>query len=171
MKTKRLVIDALCAAIYVVLANLAGLSLGPIKLSLDGFVILLAAMMFGPADGLIVGLLGNFISQLLGPYGLSATTVLWMLPPGILGLVVGLGAKKLGSGITGLKLGLLVFIGLLVDTTVTTGVMWVDCLVYKYSFITYSPYIVWRYVADVIKAVIYALLLPPVVRALRKERA
>lgn len=170
MKTKRLVTDALCAAIYVVLANLVGLSLGPIKLSLDGFPILLGAVLFGPIDGFIIGLLGNFISQLLGPYGLSATTVLWALPPAVLGLLVGLGAKKLGEKALNVKvMGLLVFVSLLIDTTLTTGVMWVDCLVYKYSFVTYAPYIVWRYAADVIKAVIYALLLPPVARAIRKE--
>lgn len=170
MKTKRLVTDALCAAIYVVLANLVGLSLGPIKLSLDGFPILLGAILFGPIDGLIIGLLGNFISQMLGPYGLSATTILWMLPPGILGLVVGLWAQKLGDKALSVKmLAIVVFVGLLADTTVTTGVMWVDCLVYKYSFITYSPYIIWRYVADVIKAAVYALLLPPVIRVFRKE--
>lgn len=171
MKTKRLVTDALCAAIYVVLANLVGLNLGPMKLSLDGFPILLSAVLFGPIDGFIIGFLGNFISQMLGPYGLSATTVLWALPPAVLGLFVGIGAKKLGERTLRVKaIGLLVFFGLLVDTTLTTGVMWVDCLVYQYSFVTYAPYIVWRYAADVIKAVIYALLLPPVARAIGKEQ-
>lgn len=170
MKTKRLVTDALCAAIYVVLANLVGLSLGPIKLSLDGFPILLGAVLFGPLDGFIIGFLGNFISQLLGAYGLSATTVLWCFPPAVLGLTAGLGAKKLGGQAMKLKsIGLVVFVCLLIDTTLTTGVMWGDCLVYKYSFVTYAPYIVWRYAADVIKAIVYALLLPPVARAIRKE--
>lgn len=170
MKTRRLVTDALCAAIYVVLSNLVGLNLGPVKLSLDGFPILLGAVLFGPVDGFVIGFLGNFISQLLGPYGISATTVLWALPPAVLGLFVGFGAKKLGHKALSVKTaGLMVFIGLLIDTTLTTGVMWVDCLVYQYSFVTYAPYIIWRYAADVIKAVVYALLLPPVARALRKE--
>lgn len=170
MKTKRLVLDALCAAIYVVLANLMGLNLGPMKLSLDGFPILLGAVLFGPVDGFIIGFLGNVISQLLGPYGVSATTVLWALPPAVLGLFVGFGAKRMGGRIYSVKsVGLLVFLGLLLDTTLTTGVMWVDCVVYKYSFITYAPYIIWRYAANIIKAVLYALLLPPVARELRKD--
>ena len=88
--------DALCAALYVVLSSYVSLNLGPMKLSLDGLPILIGALMFGPMDGLIIGLLGNFLSQLLGSYGLSATTVLWMLPDGLRGLSVGWYAKKHG---------------------------------------------------------------------------
>ena len=172
MKTKRLVTDALCAAIYLVLANVAGLNLGPMKLSLDGFPVLLGAILFGPVDGFIIGFLGNFISQLLGPYGLSVTTALWALPPAALGLLAGFGARRLEEGLLpARRLGGLVLLALIADTTLTTGVMWVDCQVYQYSFVTYAPYIVWRYAADVIKAAVYTLLLPPVARVIRKERA
>ncbi|MCD7748907.1 MAG: folate family ECF transporter S component [Oscillospiraceae bacterium] len=167
---KRLVTDGLCAALYVVLAAYLSLNLGPIKLSLDGLPILLGAMLFGPADGLIIGLVGNFLSQLLGPYGISATTILWMLPPALLGLLTGLYAKRHGREQNARRLFLPLLLFLLADTTLTTGVMWVDCQVYHYAFATYAPYIIWRYVADVIKAVVHALLLPPVVRALGKEQ-
>ena len=169
MNTKRIVTDGLCAALYVVLSSLLGLSLGPIKLSIDGLPVLLAALLFGPADGLLVGLVGSFLGQLLGPYGVSATTPLWMLPAAVLGLIVGVYAKKQGlSPLPRTKLAVLVLIALAVDTTVTTGVMYIDCLVYKYSFVTYSPYIVWRYVADIIKTAVYTLILPPLTAVLRK---
>jgi ECF transporter S component (folate family) len=171
MKTKRLVTNGLCVAVNVVLSTVAGLHLGPITISLSGLPILLGAMMFGPVDGAIIGLLGGFISQLLGPYGVSATTPLWILPPALLGLVMGLYARKKGEVLTAKQVALWSFIALCADTTLTTGVMWVDCLVYHYSFVTYSPYIVWRYVADGIKAVVYALVLPPLVKALRSVKA
>ena len=167
--TKRLVTDGLCAALYVVLSSFLGLSLGPIKLSIDGLPVLLAALLFGPADGLVVGLLSGFLGQLLGPYGVSATTPLWMLPVGILGLIAGLYAKRARGVIDRKKLAAVILLALLADTTVTTGVMYVDCLVYKYSFVTYSPYIVWRYVADFIKAALYTILLPPMIKILRKD--
>ena len=167
--TKRLVTDGLCAALYVVLSSFLGLSLGPIKLSIDGLPVLLAALLFGPADGVIVGLLAGFLGQLLGPYGVSATTPLWMLPVGVLGLIVGLYAKRAGPVPDRKKLAVVIFLALLADTTVTTGVMYVDCLVYKYSFVTYSPYIVWRYAADIIKAALYTLVLPPLIKVLRKD--
>lgn len=169
MNTKRIVTDGLCAALYVVLSSLLSLSLGPIKLSIDGLPVLLSALLFGPVDGLLVGLVGSFLGQLLGPYGMSATTPLWMLPAAVLGLIVGAYAKKQGfSPLPRTKLAMLVLIALAADTTVTTGVMYIDCLVYKYSFVTYSPYIVWRYVADIIKTGIYALILPPLTAVLRK---
>lgn len=167
--TKRLVTDALCAALYVVLSSFLSLSLGPIKLSVDGLPVLLAALLFGPADGLIVGLLSGFLGQLLGPYGVSATTPLWMLPVGVLGLIVGWYAKRKNFSLDRKHLAALVLIALAADTTVTTGVMYVDCLVYKYSFVTYSPYIVWRYVADIIKTALYTLVLPPMLNVLRKD--
>ncbi len=167
MKTKRLVTDALCAAMYVVLSFALGLRLGPMKISLDGLPILLGAMLFGPVDGLIIGLLGNFISQLLEGY-ITATTALWMLPPGLLGFMVGWYAKRHDFTLGVKKTALLFFAGLVADTTLTTGVMWVDCLVYKYSFVTYSPYIGWRYAADVIKAAIYTLVVPPLIKAIRR---
>lgn len=170
MKAKRLATDALCAALYVVLSNLAGLNLGNMKLSLDGLAILLGALLFGPVDGLIIGLLGNFVSQLTGPYGLSVTTPLWMLPPGLVGLLAGLYARKKDFSLKTPALAVLVLFCLLADTTVTTGVMWIDCLVMRYSFATYVPGIVWRYLADFIKAAVYTLLLPPLIGALRRLR-
>lgn len=170
MNAKRLVTDGLCAALYVVLSSLLGLSLGAIKLSVDGLPIFIAALLFGPVDGLIVGLLGSFLGQLLGPYGISATTPLWMLPAGVLGFIAGWYARRKDFSLSRTRLAALVLIALLADTTVTTAVMWADCLVYQYSFITYSPYIVWRYAADVIKTVVYALVLPPVLGVLRKAK-
>ena len=171
MNTRRLVTDGLCAALYVVLSSLLSLSLGPIKLSLDGLPVLLAALLFGPVDGLLVGLVGSFLGQLLGPYGVSATTPLWMLPAAVLGFIVGWYAKRRGPSLSRGTLAVLVLAALAADTTVTTAVMYVDCLVYKYSFVTYSPYILWRYVADLIKTAVYTLILPPLTAVLRKVRS
>lgn len=169
MKTRRLVMDALCAALYVVLSSYVSLNLGPMKLSLDGLPILIGALMFGPMDGLIIGLLGNFLSQLLGSYGLSATTVLWMLPDGLRGLSVGWYAKKHGFVLKQAALGILILISSLLVTTVTTGVMWVDCQVYRYAFVTYAPYILWRYAAGFVMSAVFALVLPLLLRPLRKS--
>ncbi len=166
--TKRLVTDGLCAALYVVLSSFLSINLGPIKLSISGLPVILTALLFGPADGLLVGLLGGFLGQLTGPYGVSVTTPLWMLPVGVLGFIPGWYAKRKDYVLSPKPLAAVILLALIADTTITTGVMYVDCLVYKYSFVTYSPYIVWRYVADVIKAALYTLVLPVMVKTLRK---
>lgn len=171
MKTKRLVVNALCVAMYVVLSSYVSLSLGGIKITIDALPILLAAILFGPVDGLIVGLLGNLLGQLLGPYGLSITTPLWMLPAGLRGLLVGLWARRKSFSLKYKPLGLLLVVTALIVTAVNTGVMWVDCLVFQYSFATYSPYIVARVIAGVGTAVVFTFVLPPLVKALGwKER-
>ena len=82
---------------------------------------------------------------------------------------MGLYAKRAGPVPDRKKLAVVIFLALIADTTVTTGVMYVDCLVYKYSFVTYSPYIIWRYAADIIKAALYTLVLPPLIKVLRKD--
>ena len=172
MKTKRLVADALCAAIYVFLASFASIKLGPMTISVDGLPILLGAVLFGPADGILIGALGGFISQLIG-YGLMPTTIIWMLPPITLGAVAGVLARALpwkgkNHGCSALRVAVMVAIALVCDTTVTTGVSWLDCVIYQYSFAYYIPLIVWRYLADVAKTVIYTAILPVLVLTLQR---
>ena len=49
-------------------------------------------MLYGPVGGLLVGLLGAFMGQLL-TYGVTATTILWILPQAARGLLVGVYAN------------------------------------------------------------------------------
>ncbi len=170
MKTKRLVVNALCVALYVALSAVS-IPLPGIKITLDALPIILAAILYGPVDGLIVGLMGNFLAAALGlGYGLSATTPLWMLPPGLRGLLVGLAARRRFS-LAPLPLGTLMVATALVTTAVTTAVMWLDCLVYHYSFlVTYLPNIPARILAGIATALVYTFLLPPLLRALGYQK-
>lgn len=168
LKTKRLVADAMLVAVYFVLSNYLAVNLGGIRITLDVLPVLVAALMFGPLDGFIVGFVGNFLFQLAGPYGISITTALWALPDGIRGLLGGLVLKKRWSEMSRPRLMTALIIIALIFTSLTTGVMYVDCLVFKYSFIAYSPYILIRYVTGVIIAVLMTFVLPPLLSALDK---
>jgi ECF transporter S component (folate family) len=86
--TKRLAADAMLAAMFVCL-SLVSISLPNMKITLDSLPVLVAAFLFGPLDGLAVGLTGSFLNQML-TYGFTATTLLWILPAGLRGLLVGL---------------------------------------------------------------------------------
>ncbi len=167
MTTKRLVLDALCVALYISL-NLVSIPLPGIKITLDALPILLAALLFGPVDGLIVGLMGNFLAAAIGlGYGLSATTPLWMIPPGLRGLLVGLVARSKHFSLKPLPLGTLMVVTALITTAVTTGVMWLDCQIFHYSFlVTYLPAIPGRILAGIVTALIYTFVLPPLLKAL-----
>ena len=169
LKTKRLVIDAMLTAIYFVLSTYLSVNLSGIRLSLDVLPVLVAAALCGPVDGLIVGFLGNFLFQLAGPYGISITTILWALPDAVRGLIAGsLLSCGRWQGKKYSRLAPTLAAVSLVFTALTTGVMYVDCLVYKYSFAAYAPFILVRFIAGVAVAAICAAILPPLLRALVK---
>ena len=88
--TKRLALNAVLIALYVLLGFLK-IPIGNIlRINLASFAVVVCAMAFSPVDGLIVGFMGEFLSQILGPYGMTPTTALWALPEAVRGLLLGL---------------------------------------------------------------------------------
>ena len=65
MSTRKMVTIAMLTAVYVVL-NFAGtVRLGWINISVASLPVIVGAMLYGPVGGLLVGLLGAFMGQLL----------------------------------------------------------------------------------------------------------
>jgi len=167
MKTRQLVIDAMLIAAYFILSTYLSVNLGSMRISLDLLPVVLGAAMFGPAHGFIIGFAGYFLFQLVGPYGISVTTFIWCLPEALRGLIAGFmffGRLKDGAGLGKLTAQLAALN--LVTTGLYTLAMYIDCLVFKYSFVTYSPFILWRCLAALIVSGIAAIVLPPLMRAL-----
>ncbi len=160
---KRLVFDAMFAAICVVLGYVS-IDLGNIKITFESLPILLGALMLGPADGALIGLVGTFLSQLL-KYGVSATTVLWMLPYILCGLVAGAYAARRSFRLTRAQTVFIVVVAELLVTALNTGVLYLDSKIYGY----YYPALIvgalaLRLVICVAKAVVFGLILPGLVR-------
>lgn len=84
---KRIAIDAVLIAMYFGL-SWASVEIGGIKLTFVGLASIIAAMVYGPIDGFLVGFFGAFCEQML-KHGFTATTLLWLLGPAMRGLVVG----------------------------------------------------------------------------------
>ena len=90
MTTKRLAVNAVLIAIYVAL-RFFNIPFGDsFRFTLAPFPVILCALLYGPVDGLLVGLLGEFLSQVLGPYGLTPTTLLWCVGETVRGGALGL---------------------------------------------------------------------------------
>ena len=96
---KRLVLDAVLIALYVLLGLLKIPIGNMLRINLASFAVIVCAVAFGPVDGLIVGFMGEFLSQVLGPYGLTPTTALWALPEAVRGLSLGLVMLALRKGL------------------------------------------------------------------------
>lgn len=88
--TRRLVLDAVLIALYVILGFLKIPIGNMLRINMASFAVVVCAVAFSPIDGLIVGFMGEFLSQILGPYGMTPTTALWSLPEGVRGLLLGI---------------------------------------------------------------------------------
>ena len=87
---KRIVLNAVLIALYIVLGFIK-IPIGNIlRVNMAPFAVVVCAVAFSPIDGLLVGFLGEFLSQVLGPYGLTPTTALWALPEAARGFLLGL---------------------------------------------------------------------------------
>ena len=174
---KRMCYAALLAAMYLPLSLYAAVQVGNVRISFGSLPVVAAALLFGPVDAVIVAMVGEFFKQLL-TYGVTYTTVLYLIPPALRGLVVGLGALGLLS-LRGQRLEerrmlcYAVCIAAAVCTTVgNTLVNWLDSVLMGYYF----PGLIlgdfaWRLIVGMINAVVMSSLAIPLVKALRQRNA
>ncbi len=167
LNTKRLTIDAMLAALCAVLGYIS-LDLGNLKITFESLPILLGALLFGAQDGLLIGAIGTFIYQFLR-YGLTATTVLWILPYVICGLLVGLYAQKKRFILSRKQVLMVVILNELLITILNTGVMYIDSKLFGYySFVYIFGSFFLRLVICVGKAAAFGILLPKLIAVLRR---
>ena len=164
MSTRKMVTIAMLTAVYVVL-NFAGtVRLGWINISVASLPVIVGAMLYGPVGGL----LGAFMGQLL-TYGVTATTILWILPQAARGLLVGVYAKHCGYKFSSGQLTLALIGTALVVTALNTGAMYIDSVIYNY----YSyAYVFGGLVVRIISAATAVLMVfvsPPVVNLLNRS--
>ena len=165
--TRQLAMDAMLAAMCAVLGYLA-IDTGTVKITFESLPILLGAVLFGTVDGLLIGGIGTGIYQLLR-YGVSATTVLWMIPYMLCGFLVGLYAKKKSFSLTRNETVFIVVVNELLITVLNSLVLLADSKIYGYYFpglITGA--LALRLVICVVKAVVFGLVLPMLVNGVSK---
>lgn len=167
MKTKQLAMDAMLAAMCAALGAVA-LDFGNLKVTLESLPVILGAALFGPLDGAVIGFVGTFIYQILR-YGVSATTLLWMIPYCVCGLIVGWCAKRHDCGTLSPKTVLTVVAAEVAVTALNTAVLYIDSKIYGYySAVFIFGSLVPRIVLCVGKAVAVGMVLPALVQSLRR---
>ena len=140
---------------------------GNLKFSIENLPIVFGAICFGAPDGLLIALTGSFISQLI-MYGLSATTFIWMLPLIAAAAFAGLFRAK-ASEYNSRSIVFQVIASELVLIVLNTAALYADSKIYGYySAVFVFGSIPWRLVVSVIRSLVYILILPPLLRAVRK---
>lgn len=168
---KKLVMIAMLTAVYVLLCLVGTIRLWWMNVSVATLPLILAAMLYGPAGGTFVGLLGSFLEQLLN-YGLMATTPLWLVPNTVRGLLLGIYFKKKGDRLSRVQLIAALSVAALVVTALNTVVMYLDSIIqgyYSYAYVFGGA--VTRVIAGIVTALVMSFVAPPVVKLLDKTMA
>ena len=82
--------DGMLLAVYTVLSIITIRITPNFQITFTGLAVILACVLYGLPDGLLVAFLGSFISQLRSTYGLTITTPIWMIPPILRAVVFGI---------------------------------------------------------------------------------
>ena len=173
---KRIAIDAVSIAMYFGL-SLLSVQLGGIKLTFASLPTIICAMLFGPIDGFLVGFLGAFLEQMI-KFGFTATTMLWILPPAIRGLFIGICALLLKKhmsvdAILQTKRPYVYFIACIVSgiivSTLNTLVFYVDAKMFHYYEYHMIFGVFWiRIASGVASSLLMSIVALPVVAALKR---
>ncbi len=171
MNTRRLTNLAMLIALYCVLSILTPVKIANFKFTFEAFPILIAGLLSGPADGLIVGGVGAFLYQLLfSGYGITATTPLWVLPHALSGLIVGAFAKAHGYRLNLYQIMLIAAISAITVTSFNLLALYVDSKLYGYySYALVFGNILVKIVIGLILAILYSCVLPKLLTYLRKQ--
>ncbi|MBO5317429.1 MAG: ECF transporter S component [Oscillospiraceae bacterium] len=177
---KRLVLNAVLVAIYVVLGYLRIPIGNAFRISMAPFAVIMAALVFGPTDGLIVGFVGEFLTQILGPYGLTQTTLLWCIGETVRGGALGLCSRLFLKWLPTCDRPSGRQIATLLTCSCATGVLaalgqtfalYVDSTMLGYYNETMVfGLLIWRIVIYIVVSALLGYLCMPIITALRKTK-
>ena len=170
---RRICYIALMAAMYYVLNLLEIRTPGNLHITFDALPIMVSALLIGPVDAALAAFFGELLNQIISPYGITATTLLWTVPPVVYALVIGgVAGKQTGKRLEDRKIlcyAVCIFAAL-IRTAANTAVIWADSVIYGYySFAIVFGAALIRFVTGIIAAVLVATLTMPLVRLLRRR--
>lgn len=163
------------AALYLVL-TLVSVRAGNLRLTFASLPVAVSALLFGPGEACTVALLGETLNQFLS-YGPTVTTLLWIVPPAVRGLTIGLAARHARRAGRPLEDRPRVFFAVclsaaVLTTLANTAAILADSLLYGY----YTPAVVFgtlavRMATGLLTAAAVAVVTPPLARLLRRRVA
>ncbi len=166
--TRRICMISMMSALCTVL-SFVSVTFGGIKITFESFPVLLGALMFGPLDGMIVGFIGTLLYQLLS-YGVTVTTLLWILPYAAVGFALGMYAKLRRYSMGQVEMISAVLVCEVLITVLNTAAFYLDSIVYDYySFVLIFGSVPFKLLLCVIKGVVFGTVLPRLVGTLERR--
>ena len=159
--------NAVLAAMCAVLGAMS-IDFGNVKISFEALPVMIGALLFGPLDGFIIGSIGTLVYQVLR-YGFEVTTLLWVLPYAVCGIVLGAYAKKRGFELSNKQLAFIVGLGCVLIFIINTGSLYVYSIVYQLNSLVFVVgALPVRIIVCVINVLIYSALIPILLKAIKK---
>ena len=179
LSVRRMAINAVLMAIYVVCAMYLTIPLGGLKITIEALPVILCAVLFGPADAAIVGGLAELINQML-TFGFTPTTALWVLPAVVRGLFVGfcmlpIRKRSIGQSLfTGKRLiafYIICLISAVIVSCLNTFTLYVDSKMFGYySYAMVFGSFVLRIITGLVASSAMAALTVPLANAMRRAK-
>ena len=169
-KIYKICILSMLSALFYVVGKFLVLNIGiDLKLTFKIFLLYIISIAFSPISGMIVGGVGEFLIQLTSIYGLTATTIFWILPYMIVSFLFGVFYNLFIKNNNKFKLFLLIFIFNILLTILNTIAFYVDSKIFGYySFILVFGKLFFKVFVDIILAIIYTILFPYFVSIIKK---
>ncbi|MGN1398979.1 MAG: ECF transporter S component [Erysipelotrichaceae bacterium] len=170
MNTRKVAYISMLVALYLVLAILTPIKIIQFKFTFEAFPILVGGFMFGSKEGFLIGTLGSFLYQILfSSYGLTPTTLLWVLPHSLSGLLVGYLSEKLNFNLNIKSIFLISVASAILVTCLNTLALFIDSKLYGYySFALVFSTIGFKFLAGIILALLFTSIIPSLLKRLKK---
>lgn len=169
---RRITGDGMLLAIYIVLSVITVKITPNLQITFTGIAIIMAIVLYGWTDGILIALLGSFISQLRSAYGLTITTPIWMIPPILRAVVFGLFYHiylKKGILLQDKKILFFIYatIAGLVTTIANTGAIYLDAYIFQYPVALALVESIFRFISSIASSLVIAGLSLPIIYALK----
>lgn len=170
LTVRMMAVDAMMVAMYVVLKSYSIRALN-FSFTFDSFPIIVGAVLFGPLHGGLIGLLGGTMYQLFfSGYGITLTTPLWIIPAVVRGLIVGFYSKRCALEPPARGLVTVNVLAGIAVTSLNTFAIYADSKIFNYfSYELVFGSLIPRFISSIVIAVVFALIVPAVVRGIRKN--
>ena len=170
---RRICLTGMLAALDRAL-NMVGFRAWSFHITFASLPVVVGGLLFGPLEGMLIAAIGEFFNQTLS-YGVTPTTVLWIIPPAVRGLMIGYAALALRKGPRSLeeRPGLCYVVCMAValcTTAVNTLVMYLDSVImgyYSFAYVFGSAIV--RIISGILTAVVVTTVAIPLVRLLRRQ--